>query len=177
MVENNFILFFLRVLWRQRGDIPGHFIHNSVGDSLCRLVKSHKQVTQLFILHINVLICSFHSPPQSRLSCTEKPWRCFLERLTFFSAQLMSVCWQLSSHCPVKIPFKWMKLSGENKQRGEIRGSSGVNTKPNYYSSNWREETPGCSPEWPILTGRLPTPRLLLHSEVSLLELLNLQEF
>lgn len=86
---------------------------------------------------------------QPSLSCAEKHWKCFLERLTFFSAQLMSVCWQLSSYCLVKIPFIWMKPSRENKQREEIRGSSGVNTRPNYYSSNWREETPGCSPSDP----------------------------
>lgn len=69
--------------------------------------------------------------------------------------------------------FLWMKLSSENKQQKEIRGSSGVNTGPNYYSSNWREETP----EWPALIERLPSATLLLHAEVSRLELLNLQEF
>lgn len=78
-----------------------------------------------------------------------KYWKYFLERVTFFSAPLMSVCWQLSSHCLVKIPFIWMKLSSENKQREEIRGSSGVNSRPNYYSSSWREETLWCSPSDP----------------------------
>lgn len=86
---------------------------------------------------------------ESSLSCEENHWRYFLESLTFFSAQLMSVCWQLSSPCLVKIPFIRMKLSSENKRQEEIRGSSGVNTRPNYYSSNWREETLGCSPSDP----------------------------
>lgn len=132
--KNNFTLFFHRVLWRQWRDIPGHIIHNSIRDSLCGLVTSHKQVTKSFIL------CRAAGPAE---------WKCFLERLTFFSAQLMSVCWQLSSHCLVKIPFIWMKLSSENKQREEIGGSLEVSTKPNYYSSNWREETLRCSPSDP----------------------------
>lgn len=139
--KNNFIVFFHRVLWRQWRDIPGHFIHNSIRDSLCRLVTSHKQVTESFIL--------FCAAPTAK-------WKCFLERLTFLSAQLMSVCWQLSSHCLVKILFIWMKLSSENKQWEEIGGSSEVNTKTNYYSSNWREETLQCSPHDPSLRRGCP---------------------
>lgn len=80
-----------------------------------------------------------------------KPWKHLLKGLTFFLAHSTSVCWQLSFYCLVKIPFKWMELSSENKQWEEIGGSAGVNTRPNYYSSSWREETPGCSqndPPW-----------------------------
>lgn len=124
------MLCFRRVLRRHRRHVPGHLVHNAIRDSLCRLVTSHKQVTESF-----VLFCA--APPAM---C-----KCFLGGLTFFSAQLMSVCWQLSSHCLVKIPFIWMELSSENKQWEEIGGSSEVNTKTNYYSSNWREETLQCS--------------------------------
>lgn len=42
------LLFHLRVLWRQRRGIPGHFINNSIRNSLCRLVTSYKQVTFIY---------------------------------------------------------------------------------------------------------------------------------
>lgn len=140
------------MLWKQRRNLPGNFSHHPIGDSLCRLVTPHQQVTQVIYLGMCCFRCL--RLPLPGLICTELRWRYFLESLTVCAAGLMNICWQLSSHCLVKIPFIWMKPSSDNKQQEEIRGSSGVNTRPNYYSSSWREKTSGCSPDGKVAHAR-----------------------
>lgn len=117
------------MLWRQWRVVQGLFIHHEIWDSLCWLVTSHKPVIMPFVLHSAYL----------------GTWLVLLEKMAIFSTPLMSLCWQ-RAHVLVKIPFTGTKLSSENKQRKEIRGSSGVNTRPDYYSSLInKRNTLGCS--------------------------------
>lgn len=135
-------LFFpFRLLWRQWRVIPGLLIYNSIWDSLCWLVTSHKPVMMSFCLQKPILA----------------PEGCFLQGMAVFSAQLR-LCWQ-RSYLPCENPFhrnetkQWKQTARGN--RGFLRGQYPAQL---LFICNWQEENPGVCSEWPVQRETIPIP-------------------
>lgn len=72
--------------------------------------------------------------------------RCFSETMAVLSVHLLSLCGQFSS-LPCENPFRRNETKQWKQTARGNQGSSGVNTRPDYYSSVIdKRKTPGCSP-------------------------------